>query len=70
MFYFVKKIDMAKSKKYSFTKFQLDVTEQILQSICISDYHTRGRMSAGNAAHCLQEKQWRHFPRNISPLDA
>lgn len=67
---FCKKIDVAKSKKYSFSKFRLDVAEQILQSVCIPDYQKRGRMSAGNTPHRLQAKQWGYFPRNIPPTNA
>lgn len=55
---FCKKIDMPKSKKYSFEKFRLDMTEQILQNICIPNYQTRGRMSNDNTPHRLTRKQW------------
>lgn len=36
--FYKKKIDIAKSKKYSFLKFQLYVAEQILQNIYIHNY--------------------------------
>ena len=34
---FCKEMDMTKGKKCSFSKSRLDVTEQILQSVCIPD---------------------------------
>lgn len=66
-----KKMDVAKSKKFSFSKFRLDVTEQTLHVLCISDYKKRGTMSVGSTRDRLVEaKQWGHFPRNIPPIDA
>nr|XP_003706754.1 PREDICTED: piggyBac transposable element-derived protein 4-like [Megachile rotundata] len=67
---FCKKMDIAKSKKFSFPKFRLDVAEQLLQAVYIPDYKKRGTMSVGNTPNRLEATQWGHFPRNIPPTNA
>lgn len=60
-----KKMDVAKSKKFSFSKFRLDVAEQMLHVLCIPDNKKRGMMSVGSTPDRLEAKKWGHFPRNI-----
>ena len=67
---FSKTLNIPKSKKYTFSKFRLDVAEQILESVCMPEYTERGRLSAGDTPLRLQSKHWGHFPRNIPSTDA
>ncbi|XP_017795846.1 PREDICTED: piggyBac transposable element-derived protein 4-like [Habropoda laboriosa] len=62
--------NIPKSKKYTFSKFRLDVAEQILESVCMPEYTKRGRLPASDIPLRLQSKQWGHFPRNIPPTEA
>ncbi|KAL2730759.1 piggyBac transposable element-derived protein 4-like, partial [Vespula squamosa] len=66
--YYKNKKDMAGTST-EIIAFRLDVAEQILRHVCIPDYQKRGMMSAGNTLHCLQAKQWGHFPRNIPTIN-
>lgn len=67
---FSKTSNISKTKKYTFSKFRLDVAQQILESVCVPEYTKRGRLSVGDTPLRLQAKQWGHFPRKIPATEA
>lgn len=67
---FLKATNIPKSKTYTFSKFRLDMAEEILESVRMPEYTQRGRVFAGDTPLRLQSKQWGHFPQKIPPTEA
>ncbi|XP_042145916.1 piggyBac transposable element-derived protein 4-like [Ixodes scapularis] len=53
----------------NFVDFRLDLAEEILESVKLPDYKTRGRPSNGDTPLRLQAKCWGHFVQHIAPTE-
>ncbi|KAG4074871.1 hypothetical protein HA402_009296 [Bradysia odoriphaga] len=55
------------STKMQYVSYRLDVAEQLLTSVALPDYNTRGRPAQSDTPLRLQSKYWAHFPQHIPP---